>query len=82
MVYYDEFGGMFNVSYDAGSGGCRQVQVAVGNSGGWQSITIPLLATEGYFGRKCGRVGGADIALTSTSDADSIISSVEIYRTS
>jgi hypothetical protein len=80
VVYYDAFGGAFNVSYDAGAGGCRHAAVAVGASGGWRSTTIPLLASQGYFGRKCGGAGGADIALTSTSDADSIISSVEIYK--
>ena len=80
VVYYDMFGGGFNVSYDAGTAGCRQVQVAVGASGGWKSVTIPLLASQGYFGRKCGRDGGADITLTSTSNADSIVSSLEIYK--
>ena len=74
------FSGGFDVSYDAGTGGCQKVQVAVGASGGWKSITIPMMATQGYFGRKCGRAGGADIALTSTSDADSIISSLEVYK--
>ena len=82
VVYYDMFSGGFDVSYDAGAGGCQKVQVAVGASGGWKSIIIPMMASQGYFGRKCGRGWGADIALTSTSDADSIISSLEVYKVS
>jgi hypothetical protein len=80
VVYYDMFRGGFNVSYDAGIGGCKHAQVAVGATGGWKSFTIPFTADQGYFARKCGRGKDADIALTSTSDADTIISSLEIYK--
>ena len=83
VVYYDMFGGSFNVTYDAGraGGGCRTVDhVAVGNSGSWRTVTLPLLATAGAFGRGCGRGGDADIALTSTSAADTILSTMEIYK--
>ena len=83
VVYYDMFGGGFNVTYDAGraGGGCRTAaHVAVGNSGGWRTATLPLLAAAGAFGRGCGGGGGADIALTSTSAADTILSTMEIYR--
>ena len=82
VVYYDMFGGGFNVTYDAGSagGGCRTAdQVAVGNSGGWRTATLPLLAEAGAFGRGCGAGGGADIALTSAS-GDTILSTMEIYK--
>jgi len=80
VVYYDMFRGGFNVSYDAGIGGCKHAQVAVGATGGWKSFTIPFIAENGYFGRKCGRGEDADITLTSTSDADTIFSSLEIYK--
>ena len=84
VVYYDMFGGGFNVTYDAGSagGGCKTVaHVAVGSSGGWRNVTLPLLAAPGAFGRRCGGGGGgADSALTSTSAADTILSTVEIYK--
>ena len=83
VTYYDMFGGGFNVTYDAGGagGGCRTAaHVAVGSSGGWGTATLPLLAAAGAFGHRCGAGGGADIALTSTSVADTILSTVEIYR--
>ena len=84
IVYFDSFDGSCNVTYDAGSagGGCKTAaHVAVGHSGGWRNATLPLLAAPGAFGRGCGGGGdGADIVLTSTSAADTILSTIEIYR--
>ena len=84
VVYYDMFGGGFNVTYDSGSaggGGCKTVaHVAVGKSGAWRNVTLPLLAAPGAFGRKCGAAGGADITIASTSAADTIFAQVEVYR--
>ena len=77
VVYFDSGRAGFSVAYDAGAG-CRNVtSVAAGASGTWRNITIPV--TDGHFARRCAPAG-ADIALFSTTAADAIIHSVEIYR--
>jgi len=52
----------------------------VGTSGGWGNITLPLAAAQGAFGRRCGKEGGADVVLTSTSAADTILSTLEVFK--
>lgn len=80
VVYFDMYGGGFNVTVDAG-GGCATVgHVDVGNSGAWRNVTLPLLAAPGAFGRKCGAAGGADVTIASTSAADTIFAQVEVYN--
>lgn len=83
VVYYDMHGGAFNITYDAGPArGClTAAHVSVGNSGGWKNVSLPVLAAQGAFGRRCGAAGGADIVLASTADADTIVSTLEIFKT-
>jgi hypothetical protein len=77
VVFFDSGHAGFNVAYDAGAG-CRNVtSVAAGASGTWKNITLPV--SDGHFARRCAPAG-ADIALFSTTAADAIIHSVEIYR--
>ena len=78
VVYFDSGNAGFNIAYDAGAG-CRNVSsVTTGTTASWMNVTLSV--TDGYFARRCGSAG-ADIALYSTtSQADAIIHSIEIYK--
>ncbi len=76
VVFYDNNNAGFNVAYDS-SAGCKNVSsVTTGTSGHWKNVTISL--SDGRFARSCGDAG--DIVLFSTTAADAIIHSIEIFK--
>ena len=68
-------GASFNVSYDS-IAGCRTAAVLhTDSSGRWQVYETTV--ADAAFGKRCNV--GADIALRSTSTADAIVQSIEIF---
>jgi hypothetical protein len=77
VVYFDAKRAGFTVAYDAGSGCRNATSVTTGESAEWKNVTLAI--DDGRFARSCGPAG-ADIALFSTTAADAIVHSVEIFR--
>jgi len=77
VVYFDSGNAGFAVAYDAGAGCRNATSVATGETAGWKNVTIDI--NDGRFARGCGPAG-ADIVLYSTTAADAVVHSVEIYR--
>ena len=81
VVYFDSEGGSFDVMAAAGGKDiCRKLDsVDVGNSGRWRVINVTI--SDGRFGRSCPSKGGsADVVLRSTSEKDTVIQSLQIYK--